>query len=259
MSVNLPDCDTRTVPRMSQYLVGSSCWLFSIFWRQNAQVTILSWGFVGIPSSKLRWRAGKSPCSLVINSGKPTTGTTWKMPSWKKGKPRPKQSSSSGSSRYLVFGVLVLGDVYLHMKCSLKAHSPWNAMRFRPKKIGQGWIYGAKPMLSTSSLPLKNGWFFLCLFKVILFNFYYGKSPINHHLGEYCLFCPTTSSKSKFWCSLLKNENGERRKTNWSHGLVWGSDSILFGTSSFRIQRDFFRLSKLCFFWFFESCFGLLE
>ena len=37
----------------------------------------------------------------------------------------------------------------------------------------------------------------LCLFKVMFYGFYHGKSPLNHNLGNMFYF-PTTLSKSKF-------------------------------------------------------------
>ena len=37
----------------------------------------------------------------------------------------------------------------------------------------------------------------LCLFKVVFYRFYHGKSPSNLHLGEYFLLFPSILSKSK--------------------------------------------------------------
>lgn len=196
---------------MSQNLLGSSCWLFSKLWRQNVQVTILSWGVVGIPSSKLRWRAGKSPCSLVINSGKQRLEQPEKCPVGKKGSIDPNNQilmvlavSFQGSS---FRGCVSPYEVQLESTQSLKC----DAISTEKKSAKVGSMVQSQCCRLLLCL-WKTDDFFLCLFKAILFNFYYGKSPINHHLAEYCLFCPTTSSKSKFWCSLLKKENGERRK-----------------------------------------------
>ena len=46
---------------------------------------------------------------------------------------------------------------------------------------------------------LKTSWVNLDLYKVILYGFYHGKSPLNHHLGEDFLeLFATTLSKSKW-------------------------------------------------------------
>ena len=53
------------------------------------------------------------------------------------------------------------------------------------------------------------------MFKVIAYFFYNGKSPLNHHLGNICLyFCPSTLGKSKwcFWMWGLQKKNGFRPK-----------------------------------------------